>query len=96
MLGGGAEIGARTLRVTHRFAHSPERVFDAWLDPAIAGKFLFATPDGEMVRVEIDIAPAADGGAELTLTQGAVLPEYTERSVHGWTMILAGLERAIA
>src|SRR5262249_39504198 len=43
-----------TVRVTHRFTASPERVFDAWLDPAKAAKFLFATPTGRMVRAEID------------------------------------------
>jgi len=44
----------RTVRVTHRFSVSAERIFDAWLDPAKAGRFLFATPQGRMVRAEID------------------------------------------
>ena len=43
-----------SLRVTHRFSPSPERVFDAWLDPEKARKFLFATPTGQMVRAETD------------------------------------------
>ncbi|HEU4959564.1 MAG TPA: SRPBCC domain-containing protein [Sphingomonas sp.] len=43
-----------TLTLARTFAAPPERVFDAWLDPAQVRRFLFATPDGEMVRVEID------------------------------------------
>jgi uncharacterized protein YndB with AHSA1/START domain len=43
-----------SIRVSHRYDASPERVYDAWLDPAKAGKFLFATPTGQMVRAEID------------------------------------------
>ena len=42
------------VRVTRRFSTSPERVFDAWLDPEKAGRFLYATKEGEMVQVEID------------------------------------------
>jgi len=50
----GPESRAPVLVVTRRFAASPGRVFDAWLDPARAGRWLFATPDGTMARVAID------------------------------------------
>lgn len=43
-----------TVRVTRRFDAAAERVFDAWLDPKQAAKFLFATPTGQMVRADID------------------------------------------
>jgi len=42
------------LEVTRRFPFPAARVFDAWLDPRIARKFLFATATGEMVRAETD------------------------------------------
>jgi uncharacterized protein YndB with AHSA1/START domain len=38
--------------VTRRFKASPERVFDAWLDPGKVMKWMF--PNGDIVRVEID------------------------------------------
>jgi uncharacterized protein YndB with AHSA1/START domain len=43
-----------TIIITRRIDFPIERVFDAWLDPLEASKFLFATPTGQMVRVEID------------------------------------------
>ena len=40
--------------VRRHFRALPERVFDAWLDPKPAGKWLFATARGQTVCVEID------------------------------------------
>lgn len=134
------------VKVSHSYAFPPERVFDAWLDPKRAARFLFATATGEVIRCEIDprvggqivvvdrrpdmgdvehlativeldrprrlafdfavpaydprttrvtveIAAAGDG-CELTLTHDGVDAEYVERTQGGWTMILAGLEKA--
>lgn len=53
-----------TLRVEHVFSASAELVFDAWIDPKTAGKWLFATDTGTMVRVDIDARP----GGEFNLT----------------------------
>ncbi|MFI4975348.1 MAG: SRPBCC domain-containing protein [Caulobacterales bacterium] len=51
---------ARVLRVTRRFDASPQRVFDAWLDPKLAGRWLFTSPTSETHTTQID---ARIGGA---------------------------------
>jgi uncharacterized protein YndB with AHSA1/START domain len=42
------------IRVGHRFNAPAQRVFDAWFDPAVAGKWLFASALRPMTQVAID------------------------------------------
>jgi uncharacterized protein YndB with AHSA1/START domain len=65
------------LTVTRAFAAPATRVFDAWLDPADAARFLFATPDGDMIRCEID--PRVGGGFTLTERRPAGDAEHRGR-----------------
>src|ERR1700719_2247880 len=44
----------RTLRLTRRLDAPPQRVFDAWLDPPLAARWLFATASRPIAHVEID------------------------------------------
>jgi uncharacterized protein YndB with AHSA1/START domain len=48
-----------TVRISHHYAVSPARVFDAWLTPPLAGLWLFATASRPMANVAID---ARSGG----------------------------------
>lgn len=43
-----------TIRVARRFSAPPERVFHAWLEPGLAGRWLFATASQPMTDVDID------------------------------------------
>ena len=47
------------VRVQRAYACTAEAIYDAWLDPLVARRFLFATPQGEVVRC--DIEPGVNG-----------------------------------
>lgn len=52
------------VQVVRHFDAPAERVFDAWLDPNTAGKWLFAHESRPMIRVEID--PRVGGSFNIT------------------------------
>jgi uncharacterized protein YndB with AHSA1/START domain len=45
-----------TVRVTHRFSASPERVFDAWLTPEMLGQWMFGPNirEEEVLHLTVD------------------------------------------
>ena len=52
------------LRVSHRYSAPAERVFDAWLTPGQASRFLFRTRTGNVMQCEIQ----AEVGGGFTVT----------------------------
>lgn len=62
------------LVVTRTMDAPAERVFDAWLDSANVGRWLFATPSGQMVHVEID--PRVGGKFTITEKRGESLADH--------------------
>jgi len=57
------------IRITRHFDASPERVFDAWLDPQTASRWLFTDAKGKITRCEID---ARVGGKFLIVDRRSV------------------------
>jgi uncharacterized protein YndB with AHSA1/START domain len=49
-----ARPALRAVRVTQRYRVTPSRVFDAWVDPDTAARWLFATASHPAARVSID------------------------------------------
>lgn len=62
------------VRVQRRYAHAPERVFDAFLDPRTAGRFLFRTDGGELIRCEVE--PRVGGRFTITERRGEEAAEH--------------------
>ncbi|HYI47067.1 MAG TPA: SRPBCC domain-containing protein [Allosphingosinicella sp.] len=62
------------LTVERHIDAPPERVFDAWLDADAVGRWLFATPDGVMEKVEID--PRVGGKFLIVERRGDQLAEH--------------------
>ena len=52
------------IRETHRYSAPADRVFDAWLTPGQAARFLFRTRTGNVMRCEI--TPEVGGGFTVT------------------------------
>ncbi len=83
------------IRVKRRYAASSARVFDAWLDPEVARKWLFATASRPMAHVEIDarvegsfcFVDRRDG--ESTEYAG----EYIEILPHRWLVFTLTMEK---
>jgi uncharacterized protein YndB with AHSA1/START domain len=67
------------IRLTHRFDEPPRRVFDAWLDPGLAGRWLFATASRPMTDVEIDAR--VGGGFRLADRRNGETTEHHGRYV---------------
>ncbi len=67
----------RSIRVRRRFGVPPARLFDAWFDPAVAGRWLFATASQPLAHVAID---ARVGGAfRFAAREGPAALEYAGR-----------------
>jgi uncharacterized protein YndB with AHSA1/START domain len=63
----------RFLRITRRFEAAPERVFDAWLNPEMARKWLFTSPADETYTTELN----ARAGGKWTTTARRGGRDYT-------------------
>jgi len=67
------------VRVEKRLRHPVERVFEAFLDPARVGQWLFHTPDGVMQRADYD--PRPGGGFTIVERRGGELASHFGRFV---------------
>lgn len=69
-----AQTETTVVEVSRHIEATPEKVFDAWLDPAGARSWLFATENGVMEKCEID--PRVGGRFAIVERRGAELAEH--------------------
>lgn len=71
-----------TARVTRRFAHSAERVFDAWLDPESLGQWLFGPKVRDEEIIHLKLSPTVGGTFSFLVRRGEMeidhVGEYLE------------------
>jgi uncharacterized protein YndB with AHSA1/START domain len=81
------------LRLSRRYAAAPERVFDAWTDPAVLRRWWAAHPDWDSPAAEADARPGGRYRLSMTDTSSGetrtVAGEYTvverpRRLVYTW------------
>jgi len=70
------------VRLERRFTASPERVFDAWLDPDLVGSWIVgATPD-EQALVRLTIDRQVGGCFSFLIRRNGIQIEYVGRYLH--------------
>jgi uncharacterized protein YndB with AHSA1/START domain len=80
------------LHMTRRFEAPPERVFDAWTDPALLKRWFHAGPDWTTPEADVDLREGGRYRLAMRTTEGevhAVVGEYKEisrpdRLVYTW------------
>jgi uncharacterized protein YndB with AHSA1/START domain len=83
------------LCVTRRFSARPDRVFNAWLDSEVAGRWLFATASRPMAHVEID-ARVGDSFCFMDRRDGDIVEytgEYIEIAPHQRLVFTLSMEK---
>ena len=69
--------GAPEIQVSRRINAPAERVFDAWLDPAMIGRFMFGPHLRDEAVVSLENEPHVGGQFHYKVTRGGALIDHT-------------------
>lgn len=70
-------MSSPVIRLSRRFDAPTERVFDAWLDPAMIGRFMFGQRLRDEELVSLDNEPRVGGRFHYKVTRQGVLIDHT-------------------